>query len=131
MPAQEIIKVGYILFAEDNAILQEIVIEILELQGYTVQAASNGTDALAIALADKPDLMLLDVRMPYKSGLEVTLAIKTHYGDEAPPIILMTALGTLDDIEQGRLSGADDYIIKPFSPEALHEKMLAFLHTGP
>jgi two-component system phosphate regulon response regulator PhoB len=117
--------VSYILFAEDDLVSQELIQEMLTLSGYTVEVTNNGVDALAIALERKPQLILLDVMMPLKSGLEVTRAVKTHYGDEAPPIILITALGSLDDIEQGRLAGADDYIIKPFSPEILRNKVRA------
>jgi DNA-binding response OmpR family regulator len=119
--------VSYILFAEDDQISLELIQEMLEVQGFTVETANNGVDALAIALDKKPSLLLLDIMMPLKSGLQVTQAVKAHYGDDAPPVILITALGSLEDIEQGRLAGADDYIIKPFSPEVLHQKIDAAL----
>ncbi len=114
---------GYILFAEDDLVSQELILEMLRLQGYDVRVTNNGADALSMALEEKPQLILLDVMMPRKSGLEVTRSVKAHYGDDAPPIILITALGGLDDIEQGRLAGADSYIIKPFSPQSLRDKV--------
>ena len=117
----------YILFAEDDAASQQLIQDTLEAQGYRVRSVSNGIDALTMALADKPGLVLLDVMMPGKNGLEVTRAIKEHYGEDAPPVILITALGSLDNIEQGRLAGADDYITKPFSPEVLSKKVVAAL----
>lgn len=114
---------GHILFAEDDAVSQNLIREMLEIMGYEVRVTNNGDDALAMALEERPKLLLLDVLMPKRSGLEVTRAVKLHYGENAPYVILITALGSLQDIEQGRIYGADDYIIKPFSPEALRQKV--------
>jgi CheY-like chemotaxis protein len=113
--------VGYILFAEDDAMSQRLVREMIEVLGYEVRVADNGADALAMALAERPALMLLDVLMPARSGLEVTRAVRQHYGPQSPTIILITALGSLQDVEQGKLSGADGYIIKPFSASEFKE----------
>lgn len=114
---------GYILFAEDDMVSQTLIREMLQLMGYEIRVTNNGVDAQVMALEERPTLMLLDVLMPLRSGLEVTQTIKAHYGEDAPYVILITALGSLQDIEQGRLSGADDYIIKPFSPDVLREKV--------
>lgn len=114
---------SYILFAEDDKVSQTLIHEMLELMGYEIRVTNNGVDAQSMALEERPALMLLDVLMPLRSGLDVTQAVKAHYGDNAPYVILISALGSLQDIEQGKLSGADDYIIKPFSPEALREKV--------
>ncbi len=116
-----------ILFAEDDRASLDLIKETLEIQGYTVHPATNGQDALQLALRERPDLLLLDVMMPLKSGLEVTRAVKAHYAPDAPPVILITALGSWEDIERGRLAGADDYIIKPFDPEVLMSKIRAAL----
>lgn len=118
---------SYILFAEDDPVSQTLIKEMLELMGYAVRVTNNGDDALRMALAERPRLLLLDVLMPRRSGLEVTREVKLHYrdADVIPYIILITALGSLQDIEQGKIYGADDYIIKPFSPEALRTKVRA------
>ena len=114
---------NYILFAEDDKASRDLIRETLEVEGYTVQTVVDGLAAEQAALADRPLLFLLDVMLPGQSGLEVTRKIKAHYGAEAPPIILITALGSWNDIEQGRLAGADDYLVKPFSPEILIKKI--------
>lgn len=117
----------YILMAEDDIISLEIVRDILEAQGYTLRTANNGSDALKIAQAECPALVLADVKMPGMTGLELAQAIRNLYPDAPPPIILISALGSLDDIERGRGVGADDYIIKPFSAEVLSAKVRAYL----
>lgn len=114
---------SYILFAEDDKVSQTLIREMLELMGYEIRVTNNGVDAQQMALDERPALMLLDVLMPLRSGLDVTQAVKAHYGEDAPYVILISALGSLQDIEQGKLAGADDYIIKPFSPETLREKV--------
>ncbi len=116
---------SYILFAEDDPVSQTLIKEMLELMGYDVRVTNNGDDALKMALAERPRLLLLDVLMPRRSGLEVTRDVKLHYRENTPYVILITALGSLQDIEQGKIYGADDYIIKPFSPEALRAKVRA------
>ena len=88
-----------------------------------MRAVNNGRDALTMALAERPALLLLDVMMPGLSGLDVTRQVKAHYAPDAPPIILITALGSWQDVEQGKLAGADEYIIKPFAPDALTSKI--------
>lgn len=117
------VAVGYILLAEDDKDSLNLIQEALLAQGFTVRAVSNGQAALDLALAEKPDLLLLDIMMPGLSGLEVTRAVKAHYAPDAPPVIVITALGSWQDVEQGKLAGADEYIIKPFAPDALTSKI--------
>ena len=114
---------GYILLAEDDRDLLNLIQDALEAQGFEVRAVNNGQDALTMALAERPALLLLDVMMPGLSGLDVTRHVKDHYAPDAPPIILITALGSWQDVEQGKLAGADEYIIKPFAPDALTSKI--------
>lgn len=119
--------VSYILLAEDDKASLNLIQEALLAQGFTVRAVNNGQAALTTALAERPDLLLLDIMMPGLSGLEVTREVKDHYKPDAPPVILITALGSWQDIEQGKLAGADEYIIKPFAPDALTSKIRTIL----
>jgi two-component system sensor histidine kinase ChiS len=119
--------VGYILLAEDDQDSLALIQEALLAQGFTVRAVNNGQAALDLAQTEKPDLLLLDIMMPGLSGLEVTRQVKAHYASDAPPVILITALGSWQDVEQGKLAGADEYIIKPFAPDALTSKIRSAL----
>ena len=121
------VAVSYILLAEDDKDSLKLIQETLEAQGFSVRAVNNGRAALDLALAERPDLLLLDIMMPGLSGLEVTRKVKDHYAPDAPPVILITALGSWQDVEQGKLAGADEYIIKPFAPDALTSKIRAAL----
>lgn len=122
---------GHILLVEDDAMTRQLMITMLDGLGYTVQATDNGDSAEAMAVAEKPDLILMDVMMPGRSGLEVTKAIKAHYGDAAPPVIIITAMGRHSDIEAAELAGADDYVIKPFAPDVLQKKIETVLGDQP
>ena len=99
------------------------VLELLEIafsaHGFRVITAAEGEEAIQKALADRPDLLVLDVRLPKKSGLEVCEALRRHPEDEQVPIILVSAAGETDARLQGLAAGADDYLSKPFSPKEL------------
>jgi DNA-binding response OmpR family regulator len=117
-----------ILVAEDEPHILLLIQRKLETAGHTVATATNGDDALEMALRDRPDLLLLDILMPGREGLDVCKEVKTAYGDSAPPVIIISALGQQLDVEAGISAGADDYIIKPFSPRALLERVEAALY---
>jgi len=117
-----------ILVAEDEPHILLLIQRKLETAGHTVATAMNGDDALEMALRDRPDLLLLDILMPGREGLDVCKEVKTAYGDSAPPVIIISALGQQLDVEAGISAGADDYIIKPFSPRALLERVEAALY---
>lgn len=117
-----------ILVAEDEPHILLLIQRKLETAGHTVATATNGDDALEMALRDRPDLLLLDILMPGREGLDVCKEVKTAYGDSAPPVIIISALGQQLDVEAGISTGADDYIIKPFSPRALLERVEAALY---
>ena len=118
-----------ILVAEDEPHLLLLIQRKLEAAGFEVISTANGNDALALALDSAPDLMLLDIMLPGKDGLEVCETVKSALEKNAPPVILISARGQHFDVQAGRAAGADDYIIKPFSPRALVERVQAALHT--
>jgi DNA-binding response OmpR family regulator len=102
---------------------EEDILRLIEIKltkaGFEVLTARDGQQALERALAEKPDLMLVDVMMPRRDGYSVVSEVKQRLGTEAPIIILLTARGQETDVVQGLTIGADDYIIKPFSPREL------------
>ena len=103
---------------DEDDILRLIEIKLTKA-GFEVLTARDGQQALERALAEKPDLMLVDVMMPRRDGYSVVSEVKQRLGTEAPIIILLTARGQETDVVQGLTNGADDYIIKPFSPREL------------
>jgi two-component system response regulator ResD len=110
-----------ILVAEDELHILLLIQRKLESVGYAVQSTSDGNDALKLALQGNYDLLLLDVMLPGREGLDVCREVKAALGDKAPPVILMSARGQQIDVQAGQDAGADDYIIKPFSPRQLLE----------
>jgi two-component system, OmpR family, alkaline phosphatase synthesis response regulator PhoP len=103
---------------DEKDILRLIEIK-LKKAGFEIVTAHDGQEGLEKALAEKPDIMLVDVMMPRMDGYTVVSEVRQQLGSEAPVIILLTAKGQEADVVKGLTSGADDYIIKPFSPREL------------
>ncbi len=115
---------SYILIAEDDRDILLLVRRKLELSGYTdIWGTPNGALALKKALEARPRLLVLDIMLPGLDGLSICRQVKAHYADHAPPIMLMSARGQQDQVDEGKAAGADEYIIKPFSPRDLLEKV--------
>ncbi|GAC1394131.1 MAG: hypothetical protein NVS4B11_23210 [Ktedonobacteraceae bacterium] len=107
------------LVVDDEADILRLIEIKLKKAGFEVMTARDGQEGLDKALAEKPDIMLVDVMMPRMDGYTVVSEVRQKLGSEAPVIILLTAKGQEADIVKGLTSGADDYIIKPFSPREL------------
>ncbi len=103
-----------ILVVDDESDTLELLRLILEKEGYSVREARNGKEALE-GVQDRPDLVLLDVRMPKMSGLEFCKHVKEDNHYKQIPIILLSALARKEHIEQGLKVGAEEYLTKPFS----------------
>jgi len=116
-----------VLVADDDPDILALVRFCLERDGYEVLSAPDGETALDLALARTPDLALLDVMMPRLDGYEVTRRLREHGPTTTIPIILLTARVQEPDVERGFEAGADDYVTKPFSPQALGERVQAAL----
>lgn len=108
-----------VLAIDDEEDILHLIEVKLKKAGFEVLTARDGQEALERALAEKPDLMLVDVMMPRRDGYSLVSEVKQQLGTEAPIIILLTARGQDMDVVQGLTIGADDYIIKPFSPREL------------
>jgi DNA-binding response OmpR family regulator len=120
-----------VLVADDDPDILALVRFRLERDGYEVLSAPDGETALDLALARPPDLALLDVMMPRLDGYEVTRRLRAHGPTTTIPIILLTARVQEPDVERGFEAGADDYVTKPFSPQALGERVQAALGARP
>ncbi|MCD6526492.1 MAG: response regulator transcription factor [Desulfuromonas sp.] len=117
-----------ILIAEDDRDLRQGLVDLLEGEGYRTIAAEDGATAFAAYLKQQPDLVLLDVMMPEKSGYDVCRDIRKQ--DSATPIILLTAKGEEIDKVIGLEIGADDYITKPFGLHELRARIAAVLRRA-
>jgi len=114
-----------ILIVDDQLEVRELVQVTLEIGDYQILAAENGQQALDVAHAERPDIILLDIMMPGSNvdGLEVCRRLKNNPETANTTIVMLSAKGQESDIEAGRAAGADDYFTKPFSPIALIEKV--------
>ena len=114
-----------ILVADDEPDIIEIIRYNLETEGYAVVTAKDGEDALKVAREQLPDLIILDVMMPFKTGMEVCRLLRGQSAFDGTLIVFLTALN--DDISQmrGLEYGADDFISKPVSPRVLVSKVNA------
>jgi len=117
----------WILVADDSAENREILSARLAANGYHVLTASDGEQALAVARAEQPDLILLDVMMPKVNGLDVCRRLKADASLPFMPVILVTARGDTQDIVAGLEAGADEYLTKPVDQTALLARVKAAL----
>jgi two-component system phosphate regulon response regulator PhoB len=108
-----------IFVVEDEEDIQELIRYNLEREGYTVRGVTSGEAALAAIKDHPPDLVLLDIMLPGKDGLDICRTLKAEPKTRAIPVIMLTAKGEEADIVTGLELGADDYVTKPFSPRVL------------
>jgi len=113
-----------ILVVDDDPGILSLLKRGLIYEGYTVDTAENGTEALAIAREKEPDMVILDIMMPGIDGIEVSKRLR-QAGDV--PVLLLTARGTVADKVTGFNSGADDYLVKPFDFDELLARVKALL----
>ncbi|WP_445504758.1 adenylate/guanylate cyclase domain-containing protein [Microvirga sp. G4-2] len=116
-----------ILVVDDIEENIEIVRVRLEAQGYEIETASNGREAVEKADRLRPDLILLDIMMPEMDGIEVTQRLKGNEALRAIPIILLTAKSSIKDVVAGLDAGGDDYLTKPFEPATLVARVRSLL----
>lgn len=116
-----------VLIAEDDRDIRELVVTKLSGVGYRMIAVADGVSALNAIREQLPDVALLDVMMPGSSGLDVIGKLRTDERTAAIPVILLSAKSQDFDVQTGLASGAVDYIVKPFSPRELVERVEAVL----
>jgi two-component system response regulator ResD len=113
-----------VLVVDDEPTVREVVQHYLEREGYRVQVAGDGAAALAALAADAPDLIVLDLMLPGVDGLDVCRQVRAR---GSTPIIMLTAKGHESDRIVGLELGADDYVVKPFSPRELVARVRSVL----
>ena len=118
---------AHILVAEDERDIRELIAFTLMFAGHQVTPASNGADAVDLAAQAKPDLIMLDVRMPKMTGYEACRQIKLIEGMQETPIIFLSAKGQDEEIQSGIEAGAAAYILKPFTPDDLTRRVAEIL----
>ncbi|MBD3390504.1 MAG: response regulator [Chitinivibrionales bacterium] len=116
-----------VFVVEDEEDIQELITYNLMKEGYHVRGFTNGEDALVQLRNGKSDCIILDIMLPGMDGLEMARAVRNSPGTKHVPIIMLTAKGEEADIVAGLELGADDYIVKPFSPRILVARLRAVL----
>ena len=117
-----------ILVAEDDAVLADALLCALRRSGYAVDWVQNGVETQAALEAGEFDLLILDIGLPKRSGLEVLKHMRAH--DSRVPVLLLTALDGVNDRVRGLDSGADDYLAKPFDLAELQARVRALTRRG-
>ncbi len=117
---------GSVLVVDDEPTIAEVVSRYLERAGYRTRVASDGVQAIEAAADLRPDLVVLDLMLPRIDGLEVMRRLREH-GRDRIAVILLTAKGEESDRVIGLRLGADDYVVKPFSPAELVARVDAVL----
>jgi DNA-binding response OmpR family regulator len=108
-----------ILVAEDEKDIRDLIVFSLQIGGLQAVGVNNGEEAIELAPKLKPDLILLDIRMPRLTGYDTCRILKEHESTADIPIVFLSAKGQADEIKVGLDVGAVEYIVKPFVPEEL------------
>ncbi|RME73646.1 MAG: response regulator [Chloroflexi bacterium] len=108
-----------ILVAEDERDIRDLIVFTLQFSGFNVVHVSNGEEAVKKATELKPDLILMDVRMPKMTGYEACQVLKSQDETKDIPIVFLSAKGQESEINTGLELGAEEYFIKPFAPDEL------------
>jgi two-component system alkaline phosphatase synthesis response regulator PhoP len=116
-----------ILIADDNENIREALTYLLEDEGYKIWLARDGADALKQAREVRPNILFLDIMMPVMNGYDVCRAIKTDPDLKDIYVIMLTAKGQVAEQERGKEAGANEYIVKPFSPMEILTKVKTIL----
>lgn len=116
-----------VLIVDDEASLRSLVRANLEVDGFEVYEAVDGLEAMDTVKNTRPDLILLDIMMPGKDGIEVLEELAADQSLRTIPVILLTAKGELEDLEKGVALGARGHITKPFDPEQMVRTVKAAL----
>ena len=129
-PQQRSMAKETILIVEDDPDIVDLLQYTLEREGYPVIVAKDGERGLFEAQSRKPGLVLLDLMLPGKDGLEICRTLKADRSTRGIPVVMLTAKGEESDVVLGLELGAEDYVRKPFSPRELVARVRAVLRRG-
>ncbi|MDD1784230.1 response regulator [Enterovibrio sp. ZSDZ35] len=119
-----------ILVVDDEPVNLQVLNNFLRLEGYRVKTVENGRQAIESVTMEQPALMLLDVMMPELSGYEVCAHLRERYSRSQLPIIMLSALGQVQDKVKGFDAGANDYLTKPFNKDELSARIRAYINAS-
>jgi DNA-binding response OmpR family regulator len=112
-----------VLVVDDDPVILKLLEVNFEMEGFTVVTAKDGEEGIEVARREQPDLIVSDIMMPKKSGLELVTELKSDPGTSDIPIILLSAKAQNADVRSGMDAGADDYVTKPFEPLDLVDRV--------
>jgi DNA-binding response OmpR family regulator len=118
-----------ILIAEDERDIRDLITFTLRFAGHEVVATTNGEEAYEKAKEAAPDLIIMDVRMPRMTGYEACKRMKELDSLKAVPVVFLSAKGQEAEVQAGLEAGAVEYILKPFAPDKLTERVKQLLET--
>jgi DNA-binding response OmpR family regulator len=116
-----------ILIAEDERDIRDLVAFTLRFAGHEVFTATNGEEAVELTQKINPDLVLMDVRMPRMTGYDACRALKANPSLKDIPVVFLSAKGQESEIQQGLAAGAEEYLLKPFAPDQLTNRVKTIL----
>ena len=116
-----------VLVIEDNRGLRYLLQVIVEQMGFASITAKNGKEGVFRAIAEKPDLILMDAMMPKMGGREATQILRSHPDTKEIPIVMTTAQARAADLQSCVDAGCNDYIVKPFTVDELVQKIRALI----
>jgi DNA-binding response OmpR family regulator len=116
-----------IVIAEDEPDIRDLITFTLRFAGYEVIAGNNGEEGYELTKKEKPDLVMMDVRMPKLTGYEACKRIKADPELAHIPVIFLSAKGQESEISSGLEAGAEEYLLKPFAPDQLTEQIRSVL----
>jgi two-component system cell cycle response regulator DivK len=119
-----------ILVIEDNALNLKLVRDVLQHAGYAVVSAPTGEEGVMIAIAEPPDLVLMDLQLPGITGTEALRRLRSHPSSRFVPVVAVTAFAMREDRERAQEAGFDGYVEKPISTRALPAQVERFLEVG-
>jgi DNA-binding response OmpR family regulator len=116
-----------VLVIDDDPVILELLRVNFEIEGFDVICASDGEQGLRMAQSEAPDVVISDIMMPRRDGLQLLNDLKSDPATEDLPVILLSAKAQKSEVEQGLDMGADDYITKPFDPLELIDRLNAVM----
>lgn len=119
-----------VLVVDDDPVILKLLEVNFEMEGFTVLVAHDGEEGIEVARSNQPDVVVSDIMMPKKSGLELVVALKGDESTRDIPIILLSAKAQNADVRTGLEAGADDYVTKPFEPLDLVDRVNRLLETS-
>jgi two-component system chemotaxis response regulator CheY len=121
-----------ILIADDSAPMRAMLVAIVDALGdYRIVEASSGFEALRLLPREHVDMILTDINMPDINGLELISYLRTNPNYKNIPVFIISTEGSARDVEKGKQLGADEYIVKPFSPPTLQKLINRYLNKNP